>query len=77
MTTGRFDGVIKPLRRGGWSAKARLTIERHSQLFETFLGAALFDTEAASREWLHTTASRHAIDAARIFVTIDRPASPL
>jgi hypothetical protein len=72
MTTDRLAGVIQPLRRGGWSAKALLTSVRNSQLFETWLAPRFFDSEAASRQWLRDSAAAHGIDGKRLSLEVRR-----
>lgn len=57
MTPPTFEGTVKPQRRGGWSARAILTMERHGQLFDTLIGTRAFPTERAATDWLRTLAS--------------------
>jgi hypothetical protein len=72
MTNTLFSGVVKPLPRGGWSARALLTAERHGQLFDTQLGPREFATEADSRAWLKSLMAEHAKGTARSIVTLER-----
>ena len=66
--TLRFDGVVKPLRRGGWSARGVIVATQHGQLIETQIGPKEFDGSDASMAWLYRAAADRAIEAVKIVV---------
>ena len=66
--TLRFDGVVKPLRRGGWSARGVIVATQHGQLIETQIGPKEFDGSDASTAWLYQAAAERAIEAVKIVV---------
>lgn len=73
MTTTRFDGLVKPMRRGDWSARGAIITERHGQLIETMVGPREFVAKDLGVEWLHRAAAERSIDAVRIVVHQDLP----
>ena len=62
----RFEGIVKPLRRGGWSARGLVVATQHGQLIETQIGPKEFDAKESSVEWLRQVASERAIDSIQI-----------
>jgi hypothetical protein len=66
MTTFSMDGVVRAMRRGGWSARGVIVDVRHGQIFETQIGPREFPAEKAAREWLRDVAATRSIKAARI-----------
>jgi hypothetical protein len=70
----RFDGVVKPMRRGGWSARGVVIVTQHGQLIETQIGPREFPGVEASMEWLRGVAAERAIDAVQISVKPERGA---
>jgi hypothetical protein len=71
MTVLRFDGVVKPMRRGGWSARGVVVATQHGQLIETQIGPREFAAVEASTQWLRAAAAERAIDALQIVVKSD------
>ena len=66
MATYGMDGVVKAMRRGGWSARGVIIDVRHGQIFETQIGPREFPAEKAARDWLCDAAAAHSIRTARI-----------
>ena len=66
MTTHGMEGVVKAMRRGGWSARGVILQVRHGQIFETQIGPREFPAEKAARDWLSEIATAHTIRTARI-----------
>ena len=64
----KFDGVVKPLRRGGWRARGLVTTVQHGQRGETQIGPRPFDAEDVATAWLHRIAAERSIAAVRIIV---------
>ncbi len=68
MTTIGMDGIVKAMRRGGWSARSVIVTVRHGQIFETQVGPRQFPEEKAARDWLREVAAAHSIKAPRILL---------
>jgi hypothetical protein len=66
MTALRFDGVVKPLRRGGWSARGVITAVRAGQLLQTQVGPRAFEAVEDSAAWLRQVAIERSIEDVHI-----------
>ncbi|MEO6394318.1 MAG: hypothetical protein ABIO40_00220 [Devosia sp.] len=64
--TLRFDGIVKPLRRGGWSARGVVIATRHGQLIETQIGPKEFPERELSEHWLRQIAAELSIETVRV-----------
>ena len=54
-----MDGIVKPMRRGGWSGRGLIATIQHGQLFETLIGPKEFGSRQAAIQWLkQVTAER-------------------
>ena len=63
-----FEGTIRPLRRGGWTARGLVVANRHGQLIETQVGPKAFFTDVSCDAWLRAAAAGLNIDSVRIVV---------
>ena len=54
----KFQGMVKPRRRGGWIARGLVLEQRSGQLFETQIGPKEFADKVASVAWLTEAAAR-------------------
>jgi len=68
MTGIRFEGVVKPARRGGWSARGVIISVAHSQLVDTRIEPRAFAGLEPATEWLREVAAKHRIEAVAIDV---------
>ena len=66
MTQLRFSGVVKPMRRGGWSARGLIESGRHGQLIDTQIGPIEFAAKEVATEWLRQIAAERSIDLVQI-----------
>ncbi len=68
-----MDGVVKAMRRGGWSARGLVAAVRHGQLFETQVGPREFASKQAAIDWLRRAAADRAVKIGQIVVSPGRP----
>lgn len=64
-----MDGVVKAMRRGGWSARGLIAAVRHGQLFETQVGPREFPSKQAAIDWLRRAAADRAVRIGQIVVS--------
>ena len=57
-----MNGVVKPLRRGGWSGRGIIADVRHGQLFETLVGPKQFGSREAAIDWLKQVARERSLE---------------
>ena len=62
MNGNGMDGVVKPMRRGGWSARGLIVSVQHGLLVETQVGPKQFAAQEAAVEWLKQAAAEHSVE---------------
>jgi hypothetical protein len=56
-----MDAVVKPMRRGGWSARGMIVSVQHGLLTETQVGPKQFAGQEAALEWLKQAAAERSL----------------
>ena len=68
MTEIRFEGVVKPARRGGWTARGVITSVMHSQRIDTAIEPRAFAGVEPATQWLRKMAAERRIKTVAIDV---------
>ena len=61
-----MDAVVKPMRRGGWSARGMIVSVRHGLIIETQVGPKQFAGKDAALEWLKQAAAERSLKLASV-----------
>jgi hypothetical protein len=61
MNEPGMDAVVRPMRRGGWSARGMIVSVRHGLLIENQVGPKQFAGKEAALEWLKREAVERSI----------------
>jgi hypothetical protein len=61
MNERGMDAVVKPMRRGGWSARGMIVSVQHGLLIETQVGPKQFAGKEAALEWLKQAAAERSL----------------
>ena len=67
-----MDGIVKLMRRGGWSGRGMIVDSRNGQVVETQIGPKAFGSKEAAIEWLRQVAAERAIEIGRIVLGTTR-----
>jgi hypothetical protein len=71
MNEGGMDAVVKPMRRGGWSARGLIVSVRHGLLIETQVGPRQFSGRDAALEWLKQAAIERSVPLGTVVLAGD------
>lgn len=66
-----MNGMVKPMRRGGWSGRGLIATVRQGQRFETQIGPRQFDRKQDAIDWLQQVAAERALKLGRIVLGPD------
>lgn len=66
-----MNGVVKPMRRGGWSGRGLIATVEHGQRFETQVGPREFGSKQDAIDWLQQMAAERSLKLGRILLGPD------
>jgi hypothetical protein len=64
-----MDGIVKAMRRGGWSGRGVISDIQHGQLLETQIGPRAFHSRDAAVEWLRRIAQERQVELSLLIAT--------
>jgi hypothetical protein len=71
-----MNGIVKELRRGGWSGRGLIETVQHGQLFQTQIGPKAFASKEAAVGWLQEVAAERDLEMREIVLEVPPPGHP-